>query len=471
MKKLLTISFLLVAFSAFSQKIYTTSNLSLQPIVEGGSVVELGLALGSTAPSGDVTVSFASQNGYFTAPGILTFTAANYDTVQSVNLAASNNSVDDGLRYDYLTISASGGGYSTSKKMKVQVTDTRIDSTFMRGWPNYSAHFTDAASLTTLRSSLVAEVWNGNGLPAYANADTITLGYTGTMHQTSTASLTGCGVDKLVFNQVDNQTYTWSNKVYLIRKTGGTHTKISFVIGGHGSEANHINMIQDFINNDVDVLYCVMPDVSQNTETNPGITPPGVGAHNDIKTSGLDNGTYNPQHLFFFEKIKALNYVDSLYSSYTSFYTAGCSGGGWSSIMLAAMDTRISRAFDIRGFTPWHYVTATANADWEQGPVIAATNFGLGDGNTSTQQTTNYTAINYFDLCALACSGGRQLHMIHHYNDSCCHGSFVYNLFYSRMAKDAADLGGSIFLNMMTDPSFTTHSFNTPDRAYVISKI
>ncbi len=470
MKNTLIILSLLMSFSVFSQKIYTTSNLSLQPIVEGGSVVKLGLALGSTTPSGSVTVSFASTNGYFTAPGSLTFTAANFDTVQSVNLAASNNSVDDGLRYDYLTISASGGGYSTSQKLKVQVTDTRIDSAFMRGWPNYSAHYTDAASLTTLRTSLIAEVWNGNGLPAYANADTITLGYTGTIHQTSTASLTGCGVDKLVFNQVDNQTYTWSNKVYLIRKTGGTHAKISFVIGGHGSETGHVNMIQDLIDNDVDVLYCVMPDVSQNTETNPGITYPGVGAHNDIASSGLDDGSYNPLTLFFFEKIKALNYVDSLYS-YTSIYAAGCSGGGWSSIMLAAMDTRITKAFDVRGFTPWHFVTVAANADYEQGPVLARTNYGLSAGFSSAQQTTNYTTINYFDLCALACSSGRELHMVHHYNDSCCHGSFVYNLFYPRLAKDASDLGGSIFLELMTDPAYTMHSFNLPDRAYIISKI
>lgn len=470
MKNTTTIFFLLLQFSVFSQKIYTTSNLSIRPIVEAGSIVKLGVALGSTAPSSSVTVSFASANGYFTAPGSLTFSTTNYDTVQSVNLVASNNSVADGLRYDYLTITASGGGYSTSKKMKVQVTDANIDSAFVRGWANYSLNLTNTASVTSLRNSLISEVFNGLGLPAGATADTLTIGYSGTVHQTSTGALTGCTADRLVFNETDNQTYVWSSRIYIIRKTGGTHAKISLVIGGHGSETAHVNMIQDFIDNDVDVIYCVMPDVTQNSETNPGITYPGVGAHNDIKSSGLDNGTYNPLTLFFSDKIKAINYVAANYS-YTSIYAAGCSGGGWTSIVLAAMDTRISKAFDIRGFTPWNYVTNTALADYEQGPVITATNFGLADGNSSPQLTTNYTAINYFDLCILASSGGRQLHMVHHYNDSCCHGSFVYSLFYPRLAKDASDLGGTVEMNMMTDPAYTTHGFNTPDRAYVISKI
>lgn len=468
MKKIInTFIFFLIALVTSGQKIYLTSNLSLQPIVEGGAVVKLSVALGDNAPSGNVTVSFSSRNGYFNAPGNLTFTSVNYAVPQSVNLTATNNSIDDGVRTDYLTIVASGGGYNTTKLARVTISDAEIDSAFLRGYANYSLNITTAS---TTRAALIAEIFNGGGLPSRAIPDSTTIGYTGAIHQTLTSALTGCTVDKLVFNETDNQGYVWSNKVYHVKKTGGARSKISFVVGGHGSELYHKEMIQAFIDADVDVLYVAMPSTQQNTETNPNINGIGVNAHNDMRTGGLDNGTYNPQHLFFFDKIMALNYIAANYS-YINYYTAGCSGGGWTSIMLAALDTRISKSFDVRGFTPWHYVSVAANSDWEQGPIIVKTTFVVGDGNTSPQQTINYTAINYFDLCILASSGGRELYMIHHYDDSCCHGTFVYNLFFNRLKADAALYGGSVYLNLLTDPAYATHAFNVPDRAYIISKI
>ena len=261
-----------------------------------------------------------------------------------------------------------------------------------------------------------------------------------------------------------------TNRVYHIKKTGGSQTKVCILSGGHSSETGHLQMIQDLINADVDVLYVAMPITFQNTETNPTVGAIGVSGHNDIKTGGLDDGTYNPLELFFFDKIRALNYADSAYS-YIQFFVAGCSGGGWTAMMLSAMDTRLTKTFEIRGITPSHYVHLAANADFEQGGVTSKTLFSTGEGSSSTQLFNNYTSINYFDLCLLSASGGRETYMLHQSDDSCCHGTFLYNLFGTRLIKDAATLGGFIFLYMMTDPSNATHSFNTLDRAYVISKI
>lgn len=439
-----------------------------RPAVKSGEDCKFSVCIGDETPSGNVTLTITTRNGYVTTNSPLTFTTSNFLTPQQVTVEAVEDSQVEGIKYDYLTLTLSGGGYSTRRTIKVAVSDSGITDQFLRGYPGYYLNLSNPA---TTRAALIAEVFNGAGLPSKTAPDSVTANYTGTMHQTSTSALTNERVTKLVFTRNDADAYTWTHVVYHIQTTQLRAKKICFVIGGHGSESAHVNMIQDLLNAGCDVLYCAMPVTQENTENNPTINSTGVSAHNDIKTGGLDDGTYNPLELFFFDKIEALNYIQTNFPQYQKFYTCGCSGGGWTSLWLGALDSRISKVFDVRGVTPYQFVNSPANADYEQGPILSTDNYVASEGSSSTQLLSLYKSINYYDLMILASHSGRELHMIHHTNDSCCHTTFLYNLFFPRVQQDGKTHNCWLHLYLMTDPSYTTHSFNVPDRAYIIQNL
>ena len=206
MKTISTLFVFIIPFAVYCQKIYVTNAISISPIIEGGSSTPLMLAL-DVLPSSDVTVAVTSRNGYFTDSGDLTFTTSTYNIPDTIILTAATNGVVDGIRYDYAEITATGGGYNAKRIVKVRISDTGVDSAYVRGYPGYSTSLTTPSSIATTRSALNAEIWNGNGLPTIGYPDTLSAGYSGTMHQTTAASVTGATVDKLTYNNLDRSGY------------------------------------------------------------------------------------------------------------------------------------------------------------------------------------------------------------------------------------------------------------------------
>lgn len=436
------------------------------PAIKSGATCTFGLCLSDAAPSSDVTVTITSRNGWVTGNGPFTFTPGNFAVPQEVVLTAVENGIVEGIKYDVVSIVATGGGYNITKRIRVPVSDAGINPKFLRGFPSYHLNVTDVQAT---RAALIAEVFNGGGLPANAVPALIEYSYSGTMHQTSTSAVTGEYLTtKLAFNRTDRSGYVWTHIVYHIQATANSN-KCCLVNGGHGSESGHLAIIQDLIANGIDVLYCAMPVTFQNTENNPTVNATGVSGHNDIKTGGLDNGVYNPLELFLFDKIEAINYVKMNFN-YLDIYMCGCSGGGWTTLMTAAMDSRIRKSIDFRGATPSQFLDNPVEVDYEQGPYMVDLSYTYADGATSPHLTAMYTSINYYDLMILASSDGREFHTMHHYNDTCCHKTFVYNTFMPRLQNDARNLGANVFLFMLTDPAYAEHGFNVPDRAYAMGQ-
>jgi len=441
------------------EKISLLADPKTNPVTKGGTVV-FGVRL-DEAPVSDVTVSFSSSNGYVTFSSSLIFTTLNYKTPQSFTITGVSDGIVEGKKTETIILTPSGGGYSRILSFSLNVCDTGCDSQFVSGYNwisgKYSITMSSSSDIAAKRAYMIGYVFNGNGLPTASVPDAITTGFTGTINQTTTGALVGASsTNRLRWDFTDGQGYVWSSYTYHILNAT-PNGKCVTVSGGHSSESNHIDCLNALLGQGFDIFYVALPCTFQNTETNPNIVGTGTSAHNDFLTGGLDSVTFNALEIFFFEKIRNLNYADANYS-YTEHYVTGCSGGGWTTMMLMALDTRFKRGVPMRGvksilFRAFTDESSPSGWDFEQGPPA-----GL-----ASRIDTFYQTCTYFDIMLLAISGGRTCHYTHHYNDSCCHYKYTYNLYKSWLQSLATSFGGTYNLTIITDSNYSGHGFRTPD--------
>ena len=445
------------------KRVTILANPEFIPAVKGGRTAKWNIVLNDEAPSSDVTVtitgSLTTNNGPFT------FTSANWSIPQQVIVTAVDDGLEEGAVFDTLTISATGGGYSFNGSVRQRMTDDACDWRYLTPWPFFqSRHIQGGVALSTIRTELIAEVFNGSGLPTNAVPSASTIGYSGAMHQTSTGALVGAAsTDRLVFPTVDRSGFNWYSVAYHIKRIGGA-TRLCFVHSGHGSEANHIGAINDLIAAGYDVMYMAMPIVLENTEDNPTVTGVGVTGHNSILSGGLDNGTWSPLGLFFGDKIQALNYLDANYS-YSHCGISGCSGGGLTALWCAALDERFSVSINCRGTSLIQEIaSAAADTDYEQGGWMNFISQQMFGGFSGTQVFNTYQIAPYIDLICLAQTNGRRHYAYHNLNDSIHKGNGQHIVL-------PAILGAAINFNFTQDDdvAYALHSFNIPDRALIVS--
>lgn len=98
--------------------------------------------------------------------------------------------------------------------------------------------------------------------------------------------------------------------------------------------------------------------------------------------------------------------INQYAGTYSVFYMTGISGGGWTTTVLSALDTRLSRSCDVAGTIPFY---CSANrSDVEQYL------FGFG--------------LEYSDLYVLSCSGGRRMKQVLIANDPVTFTQAMYNV-------------------------------------------
>lgn len=110
-----------------------------------------------------------------------------------------------------------------------------------------------------------------------------------------------------------------------------------------------------------------------------------------------------PLTAFMTPVAESLNYTLST-NTYTDIIMSGLSGGGWSTVVYAAMDERITHSYPVAGSWPKYLRYSIGN------------NKSIGD----YEQTLPNITASYLDLYALATSNGRIQHQIFNSNDPCC---------------------------------------------------
>lgn len=306
------------------------------------------------------------------------------------------------------------------------------------------------SNATTTREAIIDAIFAEGTLPTSA-VPTSSTTVTGTIHGISlTTDITGEGtVTRFIWDR-DGA----SNRIYRIEPSSGAINEAILYSLGHSS-INDKLAINSFLAAGYDVFLCGMADsgdaedLSDNTASGTW-TPVGGGNHNEMSSLNVAGLSY-----FLYDKINMLNWMDAN-ASYAHVYMAGTSGGGWTTLLCAALDERIEKAFPVRGYKPRIYKIGppaeTSASDYEQG---GSNGSSTGSGAAVYNFFTTYT---YEDLVALASTNGRTLYTITHTEDTALLGGTTFNIWKTTAESLASSLGGFYKLFLNTASGEGTHS-------------
>lgn len=241
--------------------------------------------------------------------------------------------------------------------------------------------------ITTKRQTLIDAIWGQTTLPSVALSGGAN--YTGSFYNDVGAAsrLSFTYSMELGFNSV---------AYFLDAPTGNGKA----VIYHHGHEPSPDSqadtVLARFLTDGYDVIVLSMPGFSPNT------FPVGVVDHDAMEF--LTPATGNPIKFFIEPVIAAVSYLSS--QGYSAINMVGLSGGGWTTVLSSAVDTRIKNSFPVAGSLPIYLRNKSDindYGDWEQ--------------NTPTI----YGRVSYLEMYALGALGtGRSHTQINNLNDSSC---------------------------------------------------
>ena len=174
-----------------------------------------------------------------------------------------------------------------------------------------------------------------------------------------------------------------------------------------------IPLIQNFLDNNYSVLIFSMPGKGMNNE--PIIDHEKFGnfklnSHDHFHL--LEAKNFHPIQFFLEPVVITLNQIEKDYS-FVTYSMMGLSGGGWTTIVVSAVDDRISESYSIAGSFPiWLRSDSRDYGDYEQ----TIPEF--------------YQIANYEELYFLSAYGdNRRLVLFYNEFDPCCFSGELYNKF------------------------------------------
>lgn len=284
------------------------------------------------------------------------------------------------------------------------------------GLPASHLSVTSSGTLASVRSTMITELFGGGGIPAEI----------GTLSSVaSPITLTGVSTcEKITMVAYSARPRLWTptspNGAVVIMHQGHG----SGGIGGY-DQLNMNLVIQQLITAGYAVCGMVMPGASGN-ETNSG----SPADHASLALSA-----------FIGPVMVAVNTLAN--AGYTDIHMSGVSGGGWTTVLSAAIDTRIKKSFPVSGSLPLYM------------------DFVSGGSRDAEQYIPGLTA-TYLDMYVMAGAGSGRLHkQINHTSDPTL-GSlrdYATGPQYHCLADiTAASLGGRYALAYK---NYAAHEYNT----------
>ncbi len=221
---------------------------------------------------------------------------------------------------------------------------------------------------------------------------------------------------------------------------------------GHVGEMD-TETISSFLRNGYSVVSFSMPYDQEYGVSQPSMNPPSAqrpATHAGYARLQPERG--HAVRYFIEPVIVSLNYVADRYE-YDAVSMVGLSGGGWTTTVAAAVDTRIGSSFPVAGSYPGYlreYAPASTVGDWEQSAGL-------------------FETASYLDLYLLAAEGRRQLQIINRY-DPCCFGGTVWRRYRDSVQARLGRVGPGVF-DVFMDESHHEHIISRPALTRILSEL
>lgn len=371
----------------------------------------------------------------------------NGDASALATLASTGNFADTDSGHSRIGASATGTQFFDGDMAEILVFNRELnDYEFAQVWEYLGTRyaisltgttfqFADQSGLNTTRAAVIAEIWSGNGFPSAGHTSVST----GVADPLTTSPRNLLRVDKHTYELRDNSSvllltseqWVWhpraetSNQRLAIYHTG--HTP-DFNVAGAGQNT----MIVDLVQAGYTVCGIHMPRDGASY---------GTTFHNTFPTP---TASLNYLRVFAEPVVRAINQLGPSFGNQAVM--VGLSGGGWTTHLVQAIDTRIRVGVPIAGSVPLAF--DEPSRDWEQ---------FLPDLN-----------VDYVDLYVMSVDGGRIQQQILNTQDSCCFNRSVYATGPTpvKAVMDlAATIGGKWGITWIHQ---TTHSIESAHRALVL---
>ena len=225
--------------------------------------------------------------------------------------------------------------------------------------------------------------------------------------------------------------------------------------GHEGGFYNGTKQIRQFIENGYTVIAFSMPLKGLNNQPTVKLSLGQIKmTRHDAMRFLLPKQGHSIKY-FIEPVIITLNYLERNYD-YSLVSMVGISGGGWTTTLAAAADTRISKSFPVAGTYPIYLRSDTTSSTW---------------GDFEQNDTDLYTSVNYLDLYILGAHGKnrKQLQILNKYDPCCFSGTKGES--YKDIVKARLQQLGTGEFDLLLDDSHHKHMISNLAMSQILEEI
>ena len=234
-----------------------------------------------------------------------------------------------------------------------------------------------------------------------------------------------------------------------------SNNKLIIYHQGHGGDFyKGKDTIQFFLEKNYSVLAFSMPLLGMNNQ--PIINIENLGSikffdHDQFQL--LESENFSPLSYFFTPINYSLNYLE-INHNFKNYHMVGISGGGWTSTIYPALDTRISKSFAVSGSLPLSLrINSQDLGDYEQ------------------IQPELYKIANYSELYVMSSYGvDRSFNQIFNKYDPCCFAATLFNEYESKISNIVSKLNLGDF-NVYLDETHKEHKISEYAQELILERI
>lgn len=291
------------------------------------------------------------------------------------------------------------------------------------------------ADAAALRARTIAVVWGQPGLPSRLPARVL--------RGVSDERWSGKSLARIDELQVVMDFGLESRIYHFVPAT--PNNKVVLYHEGHAGDFHDSKpQIQRLLDEGYSVLGFSMPLLGLNNQ--PTVDLPRLGRvrlmeHGQLQFLSPAHG--HPVQYFLEPVIVALNYLEKNFA-YSSVSMMGISGGGWTTTLAAAVDTRIQNSFPVAGSLPIYLRSGVPN-DW-------------GDFEQTAAEI--YRTTNYLDMYVLGAQGDgrRQLQVLNQF-DPCCFAGTKSQTYSDIVSRRVQALGSGSY-DLYLDDTHKKHAIS-----------